>query len=78
MSVVGSNITVDQGEFKMGFHGLIGGMRLPSFKDNPTELQEWIQSIQKKQVICLVRPGDGPPGVRSSGRPSLQICQWVI
>ena len=35
----------------MGFRRLIGGMRLPSFKGDPTELQEWIQSIQKKQVI---------------------------
>ena len=35
----------------MGFRRMIEGMRLPSFKGDPTELQEWIQSIQKKQVI---------------------------
>ena len=51
MSIAGSDITVDQGEIAMGFRGLIGGMRLPSFKSDPTELQEWIQTIQKKQVI---------------------------
>ena len=28
-------------------------MRLPSFKGDPTELQEWIQSIQKKQIYGL-------------------------
>ena len=46
-----ADITVDQREIAMGFQKLIGGMRLPSFKGDPTELQEWIQSIQKKQVI---------------------------
>ena len=56
MSVAGQDITDDQGEggipkLTMGICRLIGGMRLPSFKGNPTELQEWIQSIQKKQVI---------------------------
>ena len=51
MSIAGSDITVNQGEMSMGFRGLVGGMRLPSFKGEPTELQEWIQSIQKKQVI---------------------------
>ena len=56
MSVAGSDITVDQEEggipeITMRFRRLIGGMRLLSFKGNPTELQEWIQSIQKKQVI---------------------------
>ena len=40
MSVVGSDITVNQGEITMGFRGLIGGMRLPLFKGDPTELQE--------------------------------------
>ena len=51
MSVAGTDITDDQGEIAMGFRGLIGSMRLPSLKGDPTELQEWIQSIQKKQVI---------------------------
>ena len=51
MSVAGSDNTVDQGEITIGFLGLIGGMRLPSFKGDSTELQEWIQSIQKKEVI---------------------------
>ena len=51
MSVAGSDITVDQGKIAMGFRKLIGGMRLPLVKGDPTELQEWIQSIQKKQVI---------------------------
>ena len=51
MSVADSDIPVDQEEIAMGFRKLIGGMRLPSFKGDPTELQEWIQSIQKKQVI---------------------------
>ena len=58
MSVVGSDITVNQGEgvvpkITMGFCRLIGGTRLPSYKGDPTELQEWILSIQKKQVIYL-------------------------
>ena len=53
---MGSDITDDQGEggipkIMMGFRRLTGGMRLPSFKGNPTELQEWILSIQKEQVI---------------------------
>ena len=56
MSVAGSDITDDMGEggtpgVTMGFRSLIGHMRLPSFKGDPTELQEWILSIQKKQVI---------------------------
>ena len=51
MSVAGSDITVDQGEIAMAFRKLIGGMRLPLFKGDPTERQKWIQSIQKKQVI---------------------------
>ena len=38
-------------EITMGFCKLIGGMRLPSFQSDLTELQEWILSIQKKQVI---------------------------
>lgn len=50
MSVAGSDITDDQGE-AMGFCRLIGGMRLSSFRGDPKELQEWILSIQKKQVI---------------------------
>ena len=51
MSAAGSDIPVDQGEIAMGFPKLIRCMKLPSFKCDPTELQEWIQSIQKKQVI---------------------------
>lgn len=33
-----------------GFQGLIGGMRLPTYKGNLIELQEWLMNIQKKQV----------------------------
>ena len=56
MSVAGSDITDNQGEvgvpvITMRFRRLIGGMRLPSFKGDPTEQQEWILSIQKKQVV---------------------------
>ena len=38
-------------EVTMGFRRLIGGMGLLSFRGDPTELQEWILSSQKKQVI---------------------------
>lgn len=56
MNVAGSNTTDDQGEagvpeIAMGFRRLIGSMRLPSFRGDKTELQEWILSIQKKQVM---------------------------
>lgn len=37
--------------YQRGFRFLIGGMRLPTYKGNSTNLQEWLMNIQKKQVI---------------------------
>lgn len=51
MLLLGSDVTKGKTGMPNISTGLIGRMRLPTYKGNPTELQEWLMNIQKKQVI---------------------------